>query len=106
MVYFILKGKGWPSKDFKSNDVTKKSIHVAVNRKQAEEITARRDAETHQAMLKEEGYGKQVDFREDPNAKAIMKIGDEVKRMKQCGESKERIDRELNPEVAKVVKHK
>lgn len=103
---FILKGKGWPSKDYRRKAETKKTF-ISINReKQYQETEERKQAKEHHEMLKEEGRLNTVDFLENPNAKEIIKIGKEVKHMKRCGEARTRIDRELEPEMDKLKRIK
>lgn len=111
---FILKGKGWPSQDFKRGEAQRKRYFASSVAEVRKEDEATKDAESHVKMMREEdsrfydnkGNLKVVDFREDPNAKDIIKIGDEVKAMKRGGIERNEIDKQLSPEVAKHLRHK
>ena len=105
MVYFTIKGYSY-NNNYKKMDETKKAIRIACGEKIAKEHEAREQAIKDSKILREElGKPEIIDFREDPKAKEIIKIGNEVKKMKKYGVPRARIDSELNPEVAKHVKH-
>lgn len=113
-MYFILKGKDWPSKDIKRGAYEKKKTMVSMQQTQRKEVEASEQAQKEFDQLREEdakyyddkGNKKLVDFREDPNSKEILKVGEEVRKMKYGGVDRERIDKELNPEMEKLRKHK
>jgi len=77
-MYFIIKGKGSYSNDYKKPEEKKKKEHNKM-------------------------YAT-VPIEADPNHRELKKIGKEVLKMKASGESKERMDRELGSEALKYTK--
>ena len=74
---------------------------------QHKEEVASKEAKEHADMLREEhGEDKIIDLREAPNGKDIIKIGDEIAKMKKGGVPKDRIHKEMNQEALKYQKVK
>ena len=77
---FIIRGKGTYRHDYKQRE------------------------EQHRKAMDKKFGTHTVSMEADPNHREMKKIGNEIKKMKDSGESRERIDNELGREACKHLK--
>lgn len=101
-MYFTIKGYSY-NNNYKRPETERKSKVILQKKKQEQEAKEYKVAMEEYSMREPE---KIIPYGEGPNVKAIDKIAKEINQMKRCGESRERIDREMNPEVHKITRRK